>query len=252
MKRLLILLILIAMFSSVAYADLSDAKQKWLDAKAYHEQTKIEWREAQQLVNLNNTPENVQNVIAKAKVSLNAGLDAAIAFFEFHKEKLEAEDISDSLKSTIRSDIDKNIGVAEGLKLEVDAIDSRLEVGIVSLKIFDKYLNLLVDIMRDTGLAYIEKSNGRYDRLSEMRTKLESKIPESRKAEFESALNDIDNHLKEAKANIDNAEAKYKSIIQKQGSGIAFAEGNKLLLEAHKHGRLALEGMKTVVVKLRG
>ena len=128
MRRLLILLILIVMFSSVAYADLSDAKQKWLDAKAYHEQTKIEWREAQQLVTANNTPENVQNVIAKAKISLNAGLDTAIAFFEFHKEKLEAEDISDSLKATIRSDIDKNIGVAEGLKLEVDAIDSRLEV----------------------------------------------------------------------------------------------------------------------------
>ena len=65
-------------------------------------------------------------------------------------------------------------------------------------------------------------------------------------------MNDVDNHLKEAKANIDNAEAKYKSIIQKQGSGIAFAEGNRLLLEAHKHGRLALVGMKTVVVKLRG
>ena len=251
MNKLLVLLVLIAMFSSVVYADLNDAKQKWLDAKAYHEQTKIEWREAQQLVTANNTPENVQNVIAKAKISLNAGLDAAIAFFEFHKEKLEAEDISDSLKSTIRSDLDKNIGIAEGLKLDVDAIDSRLEVGLVSLKIFDKYLNLLVDVMRDTGLAYIEKSNDRYDRLSEMRTKLESKIPESRKAEFESALNDIDSHLREAKTNLDNAEAKYKSIIQKQGSGIAFAEGNKLLLEAHRHGKLALEGMKSVVVRLR-
>jgi len=251
MNKLLVLLVLIAMFSSVVYADLNDAKQKWLDAKAYHEQTKIEWREAQQLVTANNTPENVQNVIAKAKISLNAGLDAAIAFFEFHKEKLEAEDISDSLKSTIRSDLDKNIGIAEGLKLDVDAIDSRLEVGLVSLKIFDKYLNLLVDVMRDTGLAYIEKSNDRYDRLSEMRTKLESKIPESRKAEFENALNDIDSHLREAKTNLDNAEAKYKSIIQKQGSGIAFAEGNKLLLEAHRHGKLALEGMKSVVVRLR-
>ena len=251
MNKLLVLLVLIAMFSSVVYADLNDAKQKWLDAKAYHEQTKIEWREAQQLVTANNTPENVQNVIAKAKISLNAGLDAAIAFFEFHKEKLEAEDISDSLKSTIRSDLDKNIGIAEGLKLDVDAIDSRLEVGLVSLKIFDKYLNLLVDVMRDTGLAYIEKSNERYDRLSEMRTKLESKIPESRKAEFENALNDIDSHLREAKTNLDNAEAKYKSIIQKQGSGIAFAEGNKLLLEAHRHGKLALEGMKSVVVRLR-
>ena len=99
------------MFSSVAYADLSDAKQKWLDAKAYHEQTKIEWREAQQLVTANNTPENVQNVIAKAKISLNAGLDTAIAFFEFHKEKLEAEDISDSLKKCIADDgYDKRYG----------------------------------------------------------------------------------------------------------------------------------------------
>lgn len=252
MKKLLTLLILIALFSGVVYADLGSSKQKWLDAKAYHEQTKIEWREAQKLVTANNTPENVQNVIAKAKISLNAGLDAAIAFFEFHKEKLEAEDISDSLKSIIRSDLNKNIGVAEGLKLEVDAIDSRLEVGLVSLKIFDKYLNLLVDVMRDTGLAYVEKSNNKYDRLSEMKIKLESKIPESRKAEFESALNGIENHLKEAKLNIDNAEAQYRSITQKQGSGIAFAEGNRLLLEAHKHGRLALEGMKSVVVKLRG
>ena len=252
MKKLSVLLILLVVFSSVAFADVNDAKQKWIDAAAYHEKTKIEWQEAQKLVAESNTPENTQNVIDKAKISLNAGLDSAIAFFEFHKEKAASADISDSLKNTIRSDLDENIAVAQGLKTDVNNIKTRLEVGLVSLKIFDKYLDLLVDVMRNSGLVFAEKSNDRYDRLIKIKGIVESKIPADKKSEYQDLLNKVDNNLNEAKNNIDSAEAKYKTITQKQGAGVAFGEGNNLIRQVHQNMKLVLDNLELIIIKLRG
>lgn len=252
MKKLSILFILLVVFSSIAYADLNYAKQKWIDDVVYHEKTKIEWQAAQKLVAESNTPENVQNVIDKAKISLNAGLDAAIAFFEFQKEKLTGVDISENLKDIIRNDLDENIGVAESLKTDVGNIKTRLEVGLVTLKIVDKYLDLLVDVMRDSGLVFVEKADNRYDKLNNFRDKVESKIPEGKEDDYKDLLDKVESNMNEAKSNIDGAEAKYKSIIQKQGSRIAFQEGNNLIRQSNQNMKLAFENLRLIVIKLRG
>jgi len=253
MKKLLSLIVIL-LFSAVVFASVEDARLKWLDAKEKSLELRQEWQEAQRLVAANNTPENTANVIEKAKASLNSGLDEAVAFFEFHKEKLTNEDISSDLKSTIESDINKNIDIANGLKNDVDAIKTRAEVGIVSLNIIDAYLNLLVDIMRDSGLVYVEKANLRVGKLEEWRDKLNEKIalaPEDKKAELNRLMDDLNKNLDYAKQEINDAETKYRSITKKEGSGIAFAEGNTLIMKSRSHMVLAFEDMKLIVKKLR-
>jgi len=65
-------------------------------------------------------------------------------------------------------------------------------------------------------------------------------------------LEKIDNNLNEAKNNIDSAEAKYKTITQKQGAGVAFGEGNNLIRQAHQNMKLALDNLELIIIKLRG
>lgn len=251
MRNISIVFVLLVVFSSMVFAH-GDLKQEWIDAKAVHKEARDVWKEAQVLVNSVNTPENVRNVIDKAKISLNAGLDEAIAYFEFQKDKLLDSDISDDLKVVIQADIDNNLGIANDLKNDVAGITTRLQIGIVTLKIVDKYLDLLVDIMRDTGLVFVEKGNNRHDKLDNFRDRIESNIPADSKSDYQELLDKIENNMNEAKSNINSAEAKYKSITQKQGSGVAFREGNNLMRQSNQNMKLAFENLRLIVIRLRG
>ena len=254
MKKLFLIAVVLLLFSSFAFADLESARLKWLEAKETHLGLQQEWRQAQLLVAANNTQENIENVIEKAKAALNAGLDEAIAFFEFHKEKLTSADVSDELKATIESDLNKNIDVAEGLKDDVNAITTRAEVGVVSLKIIDAYLNLLVDVMRDTGLVFVEKANLRVEKLEEFRDTLQEKVdiaPEDKKEDLDKLMESLNVHIDEAKSAIDSAEEAYNSITKKEGSRIAFEKGNTLIRQSRSHMVLAFQDIRQIVKKLR-
>ena len=61
-KKLKVLLVLMLLLIPFAFAiSVEDAKDEWKDAVKYHEQTKVDWREAQLLVAEENTPENTEN-----------------------------------------------------------------------------------------------------------------------------------------------------------------------------------------------
>lgn len=254
MKKILAIFAVFLLFSVVVLASIADARQTWLEARETHIELQQEWREAQQLVARENTPENVENVVNKAKVSLNSGLDEAIAFFELQKEKLTTADVSDDLKQTIESDLNKNIDAAEALKDDVNSIQTRVEVGITSLKILDAYLNLLVDVMRDSGFVYVEKARLRVEKLEQFRDMLQEKVnlaPESKKQELEGLMDDLNKNIQDAKDNIDEAEDNYKSITQKEGSRLKFQQGNTNIMQSRNEMLMAFQNIQQIVQVLR-
>jgi len=254
MKKLIIFGLIALLLTSFVSASVEEAKQEWFDAVAYHEETKTEWKEAQDLVNADPSDENVENVIEKAKISLTAGLDAAIEYFEYLKEVAEEEDIES--KDTILADLDKNIEKAEVLKLEVDAIQSRWDVGIAVLDIFGKYLEFLSDVMRNTGYVYVEKMDLRIDKIETHRDLLEIKVEavedEENKEKYLEMLAEVDEEIEQAKANVEEAQAEYDQISQPTGSGQLFASGNNEIRQAHANLVQAHAEMVELVLEMRG
>jgi exonuclease VII small subunit len=120
--------------------------------------------------------------------------------------------------------------------VDVDGVETRLELGLVFLKMVGKYLELLADVARNTGYVWVHIANTYADKIMDY------------EAQLREAAESIDNNdaiiekldlalseLESARSSIDYAENEYQQVIIPGTPILKFANGNQYLRTAKNH-----------------
>lgn len=233
-KKLITIFIigLILLQPLTAYAlTSSDAKQDWYDAKKASREAQEAHREAKIDWVADKTEENNQQVIETGKQALHAALDEAETWLIWRNLEVEENpEIPTELKENIQEDIDTNLAKIDELREDVDGVETRLELGLVFLKMIGKYLELIADVARNTGYLWVFIANTYADTVEEYEVKLrEAADGISNNEEIMEKLNSALNDLEKARENIDNAEEEYNQIVIPGSPILKFANGNQYL-----------------------
>ena len=201
-----------------------ETKQASRDAQAEHRAAKIAWA-------ANKTDENNQKVIQTGKAVLHAALDEVEAWLNWRNIEVEVNpEIPQNLKDSIRTDVNTNIQKINALRIEVDEVETQFELAIVFLKMVGKYLELLTDVARNTGLVWVHVANTYSDRIEEYETQLREAAEV-----FEDNANIIEKldlaraELDSARTNIDNAEDSYQQVALPGNPLVMFSNGNNYM-----------------------
>ena len=147
------------------------------------------------------------------------------------------------MKQTIEEDVNVNLAKIDVLREKVDAIETRLDLGVVFLEMVGKYFELLSDVAGDKGKIWVHIANTRADTIEEYEAELR---------EVAEGMDDNDDiiekldlavsELESARENINNAEAVYEEVVYPGQPLIKFSEGNNYLraaranlLSAHRY-----------------
>jgi hypothetical protein len=160
MKKILIIVLLgvfcLQTSNALAISD-SSAKQDWLagmKARVAKEEIHLT---AKNTYKDDSSEENNQEVIKTGRELLAAVLDEVDYWLIWQKVKAENNSqVSSELQRKILDDVEKNQLKVEGLQKEVSEIDNRIELGVVFIKMIGSYLDLLTDVARNSGLAWVE------------------------------------------------------------------------------------------------
>jgi len=244
---LLLLQMVSAITSSEAKADWLEAKEKRIEANTAYQEAKLEYA-------TDPSEENNQGVIDTAKDSLNAALDEAEAWLIW--KDLEAEEnpeIPEDLKEMIAEDVETNLAKVGELKVDVEGIQTRLDVGIVFLKMIGKYAELLADVARDSGYIWVHLVENKADLVEEYEEKLRETAEEL--SDNEEILNKLDiakSELATAENKIEAAENAYDEVKIPGMPLIKFAEGNAYLRQARTNlinAHIQLEHVYNLMVR---
>ncbi|MGD2142125.1 MAG: hypothetical protein PVH79_01440 [Candidatus Bathyarchaeota archaeon] len=217
-------LTIIALTAGEAKQAWYNAKEASRDAQTEHRAIKVEWA-------ANKTEENNQRVIESGKAVLHAALDEAEAWLIWRNLEVEENpEIPGELKQSIQDDVDANLAKINELRDEIDDVQTRFELAIVFLKMVGKYLELLTDVARNTGLVWVHIANTLADRIDEYETILREAAESVTGNEviielLDSAIDELD----AARANIDLAESEYQQVALPGTPLVKFSNGNNYL-----------------------
>lgn len=226
----LILFILPFVFAS----EVSDARQNWVDIKAENKKLVQAHQQAKQKWHGNKSDEYNQNIVNTGKDVLNGALDEAEAWLMW--KKVEAQNnnfVSNELKNRVQDDVDTNLAKIDELRTEVNGVETQLQLGITWLRMIGKYLELLTDVSRNSGLAWVEVANAHADRLDNYEGKLRAAAESmDNNAEILNKLDLVRDEIDSAKNNIDNANLVYEQVVVGGTPLIKFNEGNQYMRTA--------------------
>lgn len=239
-KRILIVflvgVVLIQPFTVLALTS-TEAKQNWFEAKEASRLTQQAHRDAKLDYAADKSEENNQKVIDTGKESLLAALDEAEAWLIYVEAEIdENPKVPDSLKSTIKEDVDINLVKIDDLRIEVDEANTRLELGIVFLKMIGKYLELVTDVARNTGLVWVHVANSYADTIEDYEAQMREVA--NNVEDNDSVMEKLDmarDELEQARENIDSAESEYLKVVVPGSPLLSFSSGNQHLRIARNH-----------------
>lgn len=250
-------LIILILMQSTAVAALTaiEAKKEWRDAKQVSLDKQEIHRDAKIEFAANKSEENRQEVVDTGKEVLHAALDEAEAWLVW--KDLEAEenpDLPDDLKDTIHADVETNLAKIDELRTDVDGISNQIELGLVFLKIVGKYIELLTDVARDSGMILVYRANVQLDTAEDYEAKLRE---EAGKIDDNDAIIDkldsVKDDLEEARSNVDKAESSYEQVVLPGTPLIKFQEGNNYLRVARTNLLSAMSNLNQAYnLMLRG
>jgi hypothetical protein len=248
-KRFLIaIVVVLLLFQPLTVFALtsSEAKQNWYDAKEASREAQQAHRDAKLDYAADKTEENNQKVIETGKYSLQAALDEAEAWLIYVEASLdENPEVPDTLKETIKQDIDLNLAKIDELRIEVDAAENRLELGIVFLKMIGKYLELVTDVARNTGLVWVHIANTYADTIADYEEQMREVVEGMEDNEdILDALDEVKSELETARSNIDDAESEYLNVVIGGSPLLSFSNGNQHLRIAKNHMIEAQRGLR--------
>jgi hypothetical protein len=233
-KKIQLFLVLTLLFMqpfTVFALTSGEAKQDWYDAKEASRDAQEEHRDAKVAWVADKTDENNEEVIETGKTALHAALDEVEAWLIWRNLEVEENpEIPDDLKQAIQEDVSANLGKIDELREDVDGVESQLGLGLVFLKMVGKYLELLTDVARNTGLVWVHIGSSYADTVEEYETELRD-VAEGL-AENEDILELLDqarDELDEARSNIENAEEKYLDVVLPGRPLVSFSNGNQYL-----------------------
>ncbi|MBN1683286.1 hypothetical protein JW865_07020 [Candidatus Bathyarchaeota archaeon] len=209
----------------------SEAKQIWIQSKEVsriaqqeHVQANIDWAS-------NKTSENNLRVIDTGKYALHAALNEAEAWLIWvNLEVKENPEVPNDLKQTIEQDVNSNIAKINDLRAEVDEVDNRLELGIVFLKMVGKYLELVTNVAKNTGLVWVHTANTYADIIEEYEVEIrEAGVNAQNKDEIIAQLDKTVQEISKARSNINLAETEYLQVTIPGNPILRFSNGNQYL-----------------------
>lgn len=240
----LLLALLLLQPVAAGAASASDAKQAWYEAKQESFEAQEAYRNARTRWAGDKNPENNQEVIDTGKEALNAALDESEAWLLW--KDLEAEEnpeIPEELKQSIHEDVAVNLEKIEELRGEVEGVQTRVQLGATYLKMVGKYFELMSDVARNTGSMWVHVANTRVDTIEEYEATLrEAAEGMENNEDIIAKLDMVKSDLRNARANIDSAEAEYAQVRLPGTPLIKFSNGNNYLriarnnmLSAHRY-----------------
>jgi len=133
----------------------------------------------------------------------------------------------------VRADQEIGKGKIIELRSDVTNIKNQFEMGVIFLKMVGKYMELLTDVARDTGKAFVHKGNKYIEAAQNYEEKLraEAEKIDNNQAIIEK-LDKAKSDITEAKSNVDKAEASYGQVVLPGTPLIKFAEGNNYMRTA--------------------
>ena len=210
----------------------SDAKQLWYDAKLVSRDVQAEHRAAKITWAANKTDENNQKVIQTGKSVLHAALDEVEAWLIWRSLDVEENpEIPTDLKLSIQEDVQVNLAKLDSLRVEVDGVGTQFELAIVFFKMVGKYLELLADVARNTGIVWVHVANTYTDRVEEYEVQLrEAAVTMSGNEAIIEALDLARIEIETARSNIEFAEDSYEQVVLPGTPLIKFSNGNTAIL----------------------
>ena len=226
--------VLVVLSAVSAAANAGDAKQDWLDAKDVTKEKQQLHQDAKLALVADNTPENQQKVVDTGKDFLNAALDEAEAWLDWKGAEADEDSrVPDDIKQRISDDVQANKGKIADLRVEVDAVNNQVELGLITLKMIGKYFELLADVARDTGLMWSHVADTHADKIEEFEQKLRTTAEEmDNNDDIMAKLDNAKSELETARRNIDNAKSTYELVKVPGTPFLKFAEGNSYLRAA--------------------
>jgi hypothetical protein len=208
-----------------------EAKQLWHEAKQVSRDTQAEHRAAKIAWAANKTDENNQKVIQTGKAVLHAALDEVEAWLTWRNIEVEENpEIPQNLKDSIQTDVNTNIQKINALRMEVDEVETQFELAIVFLKMVGKYLELLTDVARNTGLVWIHMADTYSDRIEDYETQLrEAAVAFEDNMDIIEKLDLARTELETARTNIENAEDSYLQVVIPGNPLVKFSNGNNYM-----------------------
>jgi len=230
-KKTLTVLATLLMIGSAFALTASEAKQLWLDTKSASIEAQATHRQAKLDYAANTSPENNQAVIDTGKIVLNAALDEVEAWLNW--KNLEVEEnpgVPDYISEAIQSDVEENLGVIDSLRIEVDAIQNRLGLGVVFLRMIGRYVELLGDVARNSGAMWSYIVENRSAIVSNWESTLRTQaLAMTNNTEVIAKLDLARAEIDSADTNIANAKTQYELISVPGTPLINFANGNNYL-----------------------
>lgn len=214
-----------------------EGKQAWLAAKQARIDADVAYKQAQLDYAADKTPENDQKVVDTAKTLLNAALDEAAAWLDWKKAEVEEDELVPSdTRQDIENDVAKNLAKVDSLRGEVSGIETRIDAGKVFLKMLGAYVELLVDVARNTGAAWVYIGNQRAETASNYESKLRDAAEKlSDNGEIIAKLDIAKSEISLAKSKIKTAGTAYKKVVLPGTPLIKFSEGNSYLRQAREN-----------------
>jgi hypothetical protein len=213
-----------ALTSGEAKQAWREAKQESREAQEAHRAAKIEWA-------ANKTQENNQKVVDTGKEALHAALNEAEAWLVWRQmEIIENPEVPDELEEVILGDIEANLDKIDELREDVNGADNRVELALVFLKMVGKYLELVADVARNTGLIWVHIVNTYAETVEDYESQLRDAAETmENNEEIIEKLDIAHTELMSAYENIEDAEAEYMQVTIPGTPILSFANGNQYL-----------------------
>lgn len=249
-RKIAVFLVMLILLQGIPVYALTpdEAKELWLDSRQISREKRENYVNARLAFNSDKSLENRNRVVDTGKETLHASLNEAEAWLIWKRlEVNESVVVSQELKKEINNDVINNLNKIDKLRKDVDSITNQIELGVVFTKMVVNYLELVTDVARNSGKAWVQIGNNLID-LGEKYEKLLRSVAEKMNDNQEiigfldSAKSDLDN----ARKNINNAEESFKKVVLPGQPLINFAQGNNYLniartnlISAHSNLELA-------------
>jgi len=235
MKRLAILMMLALVFSVFSAAALtsSEAKQDWQQAKLASQQAQETHRAARLAKLADPSEENKQAFLDTGKDAMNAALDESEAWLKWKKAEAEEDVLLPSdITSAVIADVDKSLEKIDGLRADVDAIETDGEFIGTFVKMVVGYAEIVTDVARNVGKIWVFKGNEFLDTADTYEAQLRDTAETMDNAAALALLDEARDSLDEARSNVEKADAAYSKVVYPGTPLVKFGEGNNYITTA--------------------
>ncbi len=219
-----------AVSSSQAWKDWAEARGRRMQAEATYGAATLQDRQ-------NKTPENDRIVVTAAKSLLNAWLDEAQTWLTWRDlEAQQNPDVPASIRKSIDGDVNRSMGKISELRDQVAAFKTVPEGIDVWVKLVGNYLNLTVDVARNSGAMWVAVGDKMLDTADNYEVRLRAAaLRAGNSSSSRGKLDNAKSELAAARNEMRQADESYRQVVIPGEPVVMFNQGNSYLMQAKEH-----------------